>query len=71
MEILYFKDKITEAKNSIDRFNSRSDTVEKRISKLDRGEQKISRVKCRGKKDGQILKTSLKDMWDMISHLYF
>lgn len=38
MEILYFKDKITEAKNSIDRFNSRSDTVEKRISKLDRGE---------------------------------
>ena len=38
MEILYLKDKIIEAKNSIDRFNSRSDTAEKIISKLDRSE---------------------------------
>lgn len=34
MEMLYLKNKITEIKNSVGKFNSRLDTVGKRISKL-------------------------------------
>lgn len=66
-EILYPRDKIIEINNPVGRFNSRLDTEEKRISKLeDRWIENIQIEVQREKKDGQMLKFNLKDMWDMI-----